>query len=365
MLLRSLRVIIDSSSYPKQHDAAESPTAKQFGRRFYFAVSLAIAILLPISSSVGDEPPAKTSTNTIGMRLTYIPSGEFVMGSSESVADRQRDFPQYETERLDLADERPAHKVRITRGFYFGTFEVTRGEFRKFVEQSGRTSEAESDGTGGYGYEPNRPTTGDAFAGRDTRYSWRDAGFPQTDEHPVINVTWSDAVAMAEWLSKREGKTYRLPTEAEWEYACRAGTNTRYSIGDDPKKLADAAVFYDADTVTLFPQWKPFALAEHDGFLFTAPVGSKHPNAFGLYDMHGSVWEWCSDWYAEDAYARSASEDPRGPSEGSERVRRGGSWHSWSYYCRSSFRNYNTPESRYPLLGFRLVMETESNSGPK
>src|SRR5690606_18353112 len=110
---------------------------------------------------------------------------------------------------------------------------------------------------------------------------------------------WNDAVAMARWLSETEGATYRLPTEAEWEYACRAGARGRYQFGDDPQALLRVANVFDADAAANWPRWSAHALAGHDGFAFTAPVGSFAPNAFGLYDMHGNAWEWTADWHDE------------------------------------------------------------------
>lgn len=166
---------------------------------------------------------------------------------------------------------------------------------------------------------------GDAFEGRSPQYSWRNPGFKQTDDDPVVNVTWHDAVAMANWLSKKEGKKYRLPTEAEWEYSCRAGTRTRYHSGDHPATLLKVANVFDAASKQNWLQWERYALAGNDGFEFTAPVGSFAPNAFGLYDMHGNVWEWCADWHAETYYAESPVDDPQGPAAGRARVRRGGS----------------------------------------
>jgi formylglycine-generating enzyme required for sulfatase activity len=158
-------------------------------------------------------------------------------------------------------------------------------------------------------------------------------------------------------LSKKEGVHYRLPTEAEWEYACRAGTRTRYSSGDDPESLLSAANVFDADTAVNWPKWKPFALVGDDGYEFTAPVASFAPNAFGLYDMHGNAWEWVADWHSDDYYAHSPVDDPQGPPIGDVRVRRGGSWHTWAFYARSAFRNWNSPETRYTLLGMRLLRE--------
>ena len=163
---------------------------------------------------------------------------------------------------------------------------------------------------------------------------------------------------MCYWLRPTEGRRYRLPTEAEWEYACRAGTRTRYHAGDDPDALPGVANTFDARTAARWPRWKAFAVSGSDAFTFTAPVGSFAPNAFGLYDMHGNVWEWVADWYAHDYYARSPREDPTGPASGEVRVRRGGSWHTWPLYARASFRNWNSPDTRYVLVGIRLLLET-------
>ncbi|WP_373848351.1 formylglycine-generating enzyme family protein, partial [Achromobacter insuavis] len=181
----------------------------------------------------------------------------------------------------------------------------------------------------------------------------------QTDAHPVVNVSWNDATAMARWLSRDEGRVYRLPTEAEWEYAARAGGRGRYQNGDDPAALPDVANTFDANAAPLWPKWQAFAAARRDGHAFTAPVASYAPNAFGLYDMHGNAWEWVSDWYGEDYYAHSPQDDPQGPASGNVKVRRGGSWHTWALYVRSAYRNWNTVETRYPLVGFRLLREVD------
>jgi formylglycine-generating enzyme required for sulfatase activity len=318
-------------------------------------------LMLSCHAAVATDPPSIVA-NSLGMKFVLIPAGEFQMGREESADSWASDFPQYDRERfLKLGDETPLHLVHITRPFYLGQTEVTVGQFRKFIEASGYRPEAERDGTGGYGYnpayDPAKTVRGDAFEGRDPRYSWRNPGFPQTEAEPVLNVTWNDAVAMAEWLSRIEGHQYRLPTEAEWEYACLAGTGTRYYNGDDPQQLIAIANAFDADAAENWPRWQVYALKGHDHYAFTAPVGRFAPNAFGLYDMLGNAWEWVSDWHSDDYYAQSPVNDPQGPVTGRKKVRRGGSWHSWPFYTRCSFRNWNTPESRYPLLGIRLLRE--------
>src|SRR5262249_36544261 len=158
----------------------------------------------------------------------------------------------------------------------------TRGQFREFVKETGHQTEAEKDGQGGFGF--NKQTR--QFEGRKREYTWRDAGFEQTDEHPVVNVSWNDARAFCAWLSKKEGKVYRLPTEAEWEYACRAGSSTRYCNGDDADNLVAVANLADAAARKAFPEWT-YAVRGNDRYVFTAPAGSYPPNRFGLQDMHG------------------------------------------------------------------------------
>jgi formylglycine-generating enzyme required for sulfatase activity len=321
---------------------------------------LLCGVLFGASGVQAADPAALV--NRLGMPFVWVPAGEFMMGSDESPDALAADFPQYERSRfLKLDDEAPVHRVRITHPFYLGRTEVTVGQFRRFIEASGYVAESDRDGTGAYGYNPDYdPATterGDAFEGRNPKYSWRNPGFPQTDEHPVVNITYADALALAAWLSKTEGVRYRLPTEAEWEYACRAGSRSRFASGDAPESLARLANVFDADAAVNWRKWQAFALKSHDGYPFTAPVASFAPNAFGLYDMHGNAWEWVADWHADDYYANSPLEDPQGPASGTVRVRRGGSWHTWPFYARAGFRNWNTPETRYTLLGMRLLRE--------
>jgi len=320
---------------------------------------VALAVLAFLSFACGApalaEPAAQSqqTENSIGMQLRHVPAGEFQMGNAEAVADLLRDFPTYKVESKTeylFEDEAPRHRVRITKSFYFGRTEVTVGQFRRFVDESGYKTEPERDGKGGWGYNPD---TGKC-EGRDVRYSWRNPGFAQTDAHPVVNVTWNDCNAFCEWLGRKENRTYRLPTEAEWEYACRAGTTSRYATGQDPAELIRQANVIDPKTQGEFGHVQEISMRPDDKF--TLPVAGFAPNAWGLCDMHGNVWEWCSDWYGRDYYAKSPTDDPPGADSGIRRVRRGGAWNSFPLYARASFRNWNKPDTRCVNLGFRVVL---------
>ena len=299
--------------------------------------------------------------NSVGIRLVLIPAGEFQMGCQEPAQDLVAAFAPYKRKPEDFSDEYPRHRVRITKPFYLGKCEVTVGEFRRFTVDAGYKTEAEADGEGGWGYNP---ATG-RCEGRRPEFTWRNPGFPQSDKHPVLDVSWNDAAEFCQWLSRQEGKIYRLPTEAEWEYACRAGSTTRYSAGDDPNGLDRIAKTADAKGRNDFPHVADLIIPKGDNQPFTVPVGSFPPNAFGLCDMHGNVWEWCTDLYGEDYYASSPLDDPRGPDSGGLRVRRGGAWNSFPLWARSSFRNWNTPDSRCVNLGFRIALDlTEKFDSP-
>jgi formylglycine-generating enzyme required for sulfatase activity len=267
-----------------------------------------------------------TSENSIGMKMVLIPPGEFPMGSPNGEEDRRGDEKQ--------------HSVRLSTAFFVGQTEVTKGQFAEFVRDTGYKTEAETDGKGGYAYV-------DGNWEQDPQFIWRNAGFTQGDDHPVVNVSWNDAQKFCEWLSSKEGVRYRLPTEAEWEYACRAGTSTPFHFGDE---LHGGQANFDGNY--------PYGTSTEGPYLErTTTVGSYSANAFGVFDMHGNVWEWCGDWYASDYFETSGSVDPRGPSTGSSRVVRGGSWSSSAIYCRSASRVGYEPSYRNNGNGFRVVCE--------
>jgi formylglycine-generating enzyme required for sulfatase activity len=255
-------------------------------------------------------PPMWTSLST-GMKFALIPAGDFEMGSADG------DY-----------DEKPPHPVKISKPFYLGIHEVTQGEYKKVM---GNNPSWFSAGGGGK----------DNVAGQ------------STDRHPVEQVSWKEAIAFCNKLSERDGLKpyyrseegeplggdgYRLPTEAEWEYACRAGSTTKYSFGDDESLLKQYA-WYD----------ESFSTGK------THPVGQKQPNAFGLYDMHGNVWEWCWDWFGGDYYNKSSNIDPINANPGTDRVLRGGSWDDVAAGLRSSDRGGIGPALRYGSIGFRLA----------
>ncbi len=168
----------------------------------------------------------------------------------------------------------------------------------------------------------------------------------------MVNVSWNDAQAFTTWLSQKEGKTYRLPTEAEWEYACRAGTTTAYFSGDDGETLAAFENIADGTAKEKHPAW--ITTVARDGYVFTAPVGKFRANAFGLYDMEGNVCEWCQD--RDGSYKRSPVDDPVGSSRGFYRMVRGGAWGRSPRRCRSAYRHWNAEEQRNANVGFRLAL---------
>ena len=297
-----------------------------FRRVLLFAI---IVVLLPgtVARGIAKEPTEILVDlgGGVKLKLVRIAPGEFQMGSNESAKETAAFFKRnYGSDYPGVVcfdTEHPQHRARVTKPFYLGAYHVTRGQFRRFINDSGYKTEAETaisraprDGTP----RARRPTLAED-------YTWRSPGFEQTDEHPVVCLSWNDAVAFCKWLSHKGGNAYRLPTEAEWEYACRAGTTTRYFSGDDPETLAKVANVADATLRARFVDWKE-GIKASDGYAFTAPVGQFKPNAFGLYDMHGNAWQWCADWFGVDYYRKSPVDDPKGPDGGNARVARGGSW---------------------------------------
>jgi sulfatase modifying factor 1 len=274
----------------------------------------------------------------ITMELVRIPAGKFQMGS-----------PPGEKERL--VDE-VQHSVEITRDFYLAKYEVTRGQFRAFVKDTGYHTEPETDGQGGWGYDQDTRK----IEGRKPKYTWKFTGFAQTDEHPVVNVTWNDADAFCHWLGRRTKKEVRLSTEAEWEYACRAGSATRFYSGDDAETLVKVGNVADGTAKKKFQDWDS-TIATEDGDVFTSPVGKFLANRFGLYDMHGNAWEWCQDWYGPygDLSAKDPVREDYIKDQKNYRVMRGGGFGKRTpRICSATRRVGGAPPSRDLDLGFRV-----------
>ena len=233
--------------------------------------------------------PAKEMTLDLGggvtMKLVPIPAGKFMMGSPDS-------------EQWRHTTEGPQHEVTLSKPFYMGVTEVTQAQYQAIM-----------------GTNPS------SFKGA---------------TNPVETVSWNDATEFCKKLSEKTRQAVRLPTEAEWEYACRAGSKTRFCFGDAEEGLGDYAWYHVNAGKT------------------THPVGQKKPNVWGLYDMHGNVFEWCADWRGD--YPKGAVTDPQGPASGSRRVLRGGSWYINTDNCRAAFRSRSNPDHRLNNVGFRVVV---------
>ncbi|MBA3313866.1 MAG: SUMF1/EgtB/PvdO family nonheme iron enzyme [Planctomycetaceae bacterium] len=255
------------------------------------------ADVLDSTVSAQKAEPLPAILNSLGMEFVLVPSGEFTMGLPDRAGG-------------DVPPDVPAHDVRISRAYYLGRFEVTRGEYEKVIQNN----------------------------------STRDESGNEATDLPVENVTWHEAQEFCRRLSelpaeRTAGRRYRLPTEAEWEYACRAGSTNQYEW--------PAARSAGGETGEAAGAWPPLPIT---------PIGSYSPNAFGLHDVRGNVWEWTADWFDRDYYARSPSTDPQGPAEGYLKVVRGGDWRFVGENCEIDYAML-PPWKGSPYVGFRLVCE--------
>ncbi|MBI4773070.1 MAG: SUMF1/EgtB/PvdO family nonheme iron enzyme [Deltaproteobacteria bacterium] len=282
---------------------------------------------------------------TTGMEFVRVSGGCFQMGQTE--AEKRYLIKEVGEEKYKewYGDELPRHEVCVD-GFWTAKHEVTVDQFREFVDATGYKTEAEQSG-GCYAYE------GEWKKKEGT--SWRNPPtVEQQSNHPVVCVSWNDAKAFAKWLSGESGKKVRLPTEAEWEYAARAGTSTIRFWGDNADDACSYANVADQAAKKRWSDWTAHNC--DDGYATTAPVGTYKPNPFGLYDMLGNVYEWCDDWYNKDAYSKHRRDNPIYDSGGFGRVVRGGGWYVSPGGVRCANRiNFGAPDIRFFYLGFRLL----------
>lgn len=254
------------------------------------------ACVMGLAGSLFAGPVETTFTNTIGMKFVWVPAGTFVMGSPGRERGR--------------GDDEIQHQVTLTKGLYVGAYLVTQEQWQAVM-----------------GSNPSE--------------------FRGDDRHPVDSVSWADCQAFVGKLKDRDGKPYRLPTEAEWEYACRAGTSSAFNTGESiatDQANYNGSFVYGSGKIGVYRQR-------------TTPVGSFAANAWGLCDMHGNLWQWCHDWHG--GYARKDETDPQGPRSGKNRVLRGGSWGSNPVFCRSANRNFADPESRTEFYGCRVCFNAD------
>ena len=293
----------------------------------FLAVFLLFSGALPAKAAAALFEPAN---------FVLIRGGEFTMGIPEGEPGRDEVTALWQ--KNGSAYSETQHQVRLSN-FSMSRYAVTVAEFRRFVEATGYRTNAET-GSGSYIWNGSEFVTKE---GVNWRHGVSGNVRPQSEKnHPVLHVSWNDAVAYCQWLSSKTGKHFRLPTEAEREYACRAGSRTAFNTGA-------ILTIQQANFVDDQKQWRSG----------TVPVDSFAPNAWGLYNMHGNVFEWCSDWYGGTYYdeckAKGVVTNPAGPATGSFRVIRGGSWRYSAGNCRSAYRSYLPPDSRILNVGFRLV----------
>jgi formylglycine-generating enzyme required for sulfatase activity len=274
----------------------------------HFFTCILICALAACSGTKTRQPVKKPKTvkNSIGMEFVKIPSGKVTVGCVEG-------------DKYCAKDEKPATEVEITKQLFVSIYETTLGQFRKFIEETGYTPSSK--------FSTNKD-------------------YP--DNYPVCAVSWNDTQKFIKWLNAKEtDKTYRLPTEAEWEYLCRAGEKTIYCFGNEDILLKRYAWF-----------WNNANKHPHE-------VGTKKANNWGIYDVHGNVYEWTSSWYNENYYKNMEKKNPQGPTNGDRKVYKGGGFLCNPDYCRASFRNYAPIDNASEAVGFRLVYELKQKQEVK
>ncbi len=282
--------------------------------------------------------PKNIREEKAGIELFLVKPGEFLMGRGPTEEGN--------------ANELPRHRVRIVRPYYLGKFEVTVGQFKKFAEATGYVTDAEKRG-GASGWDGKR-------WGRKRGVNWKNPGFSQETAHPVVAISLNDARAFCRWL----GEGYRLPSEAEWEYAARAGAETAFSWGTNLQDICLYANGGDASAKKLFPAWKTSAC--DDGSAWTAPVGSYRPNRWGFYDMSGNAWEWCEDAWHGSFKGAPADQSVWGEvGGGGRRVLKGGSWYFEPQDLRPSWRGTHRAHDATNGAGFRVLKDLGGPADPR
>lgn len=278
-----------------------------------------------------------------GIVMVYIPEGKFTMGQTDE--EKKWLIDQFGENMYNLFhfDETPLHTVHLD-GYWMGKTEVTVKQFRVFVNAKSYKTQAETDG-GAYQWDGNKWE-------KKKDLNWKNPGYKQDDNHPVVCVSWNDADAYCKWLSDKKGLNFKLPTEARWEKAARGINGRKYPWGDH-------GPYYNEKWYANFAANDSWDKRGDDGFEYTAPVGSYTwgESPYGLMDMAGNVWEWCYDWYGRDYYKKSPDNNPTGPKDGAFRVIRGGSWLDNACSLRCADRRYDRPSGRNLNVGFRLCQD--------
>jgi formylglycine-generating enzyme required for sulfatase activity/CHAT domain-containing protein/lipopolysaccharide biosynthesis regulator YciM len=320
-------------SYLKLNDVAVSTCASGSNNRMMVScVSVRNAVdLAPYVRLAGSLPQrfphlGKSHVNSLGMRMVPLQGGRYAMGAPAAGS-------------RDGGNERPQHFVHLSKAFYIANCEATVGQFRRFVAATGYKTDAEK---------------------ANNKQTWKSPGFAQYDSHPVVCVSWNDATQFCRWLSKQDGRKYRLPREAEWEFACRAGETTQFPGGRDATTLQLRANVRD-----LSAKWDQPTAEWDDDYPATSPAGAFLGNSFGIRGMLGNVREWCSDWYSADFYSKAGPNDVDGPPGGEMKSVRGGSFDSLPGDCRFTVRQSLPPAQWKDDVGFRVAYEMtpEDESG--
>lgn len=280
---------------------------------------------------------SKTSTEIFD-NMIFIKEGEFTMGDVNG---------------RGAESEKPLHKVYL-KSFYLNKYEVTVNEFNQFVKETNYVTDAEKKDSSLAFYKGKWGK----YKGINWRYDATGAlRSEQEYNHPVVHVSWNDANSYCMWLSKKTGRKYHLPTEAEWEFAARnRGKEIVYGWGNGNPNGKDGGNVADESLLKQTTDVKGW-INYNDGYAYTSPVGSYNPNELGLFDMTGNVWEWCSDWFGKDYYSNCPKDNPVGPEDGLAKSFRGGCWYSDQDYSRIAFHIFgNSPDQSYGDFGFRVAM---------